>query len=119
MTKDSMLNVVGQCREFPYPDTPEEIDEATKIQELGELLQAESKCFYLQNPKAGYLGNSPMFWGTNGGYTAKLDAAKRFTEAEADQTIRECRSHGFIKWSCDEVDAVSHRTVGMQDLRKS
>jgi hypothetical protein len=41
MTQDHLLNLVGKCREFPYPDTPEEIADEAKLRSLGELLQSE------------------------------------------------------------------------------
>lgn len=42
--------------------------------------------YYIQNTSAGYLGNSPMWWGVNRrGYTANLNAAHKFTKEEAQQ----------------------------------
>ncbi len=76
--------------------------------------------FYIQNVGAGYLGNSPIWWGKNGcGYTQWLDEAHRFTSDEADKTIDGCRgSHVLKKWSCEAVDAAARLTVDIQNLDK-
>jgi len=40
--------------------------------------------YYIQNTDAGYLGNAIIFWALNSnGYTADLNKAEKFTEAEA------------------------------------
>lgn len=76
--------------------------------------------YFLQNTKAGYLGNSPMWWAKSGSYTARIDEAQEFGEEEADAIISSTKgSHNFRKWSVADVLAVAHRTVDVQDLRKN
>ena len=75
--------------------------------------------YLLQNLSAGYLGNSPVFWGANGGYTQWIDEAKRWTWKEAQLTIRGTRgSHKWRPWKLSEIERVAKRTVDMQDLRR-
>ena len=47
--------------------------------------------YYIQNLNAGFLGNSPVFWSKNGGYSQWLDEA---------------------------IDSIAKRTVDIQDMRK-
>ncbi len=60
-------------------------------QELQRLLKKSGaaineKLFYIQNANAGHLGNSFLWWGLNrSGYTNDLNAAHKFTEAEAKE----------------------------------
>ena len=76
--------------------------------------------YYLQNCTSGYLGNSPYFWGKNGGYTQWLDEAKQWTKEEANDVIRSTRgSHRWKMWSVKRVDKVAKRTVDMQDLYRT
>lgn len=77
------------------------------------------KMFYLQHQRMGYCGNSPFWWSSEGGYTPLIDKAKKFTEQDADLEIRSSKnSHGFVKWNCDEIDAIAVRVVDMQDMRR-
>ncbi len=40
--------------------------------------------YYIQNTNAGHIGNSPVWWALKSqGYTANLDKAQKFTEADA------------------------------------
>lgn len=42
--------------------------------------------YYIQNTKAGYLGNAIIFWKINcEGYTADLDKSEKFTEEGAKE----------------------------------
>lgn len=80
----------------------------------------DNNLFLLQNCGAGYLGNSPLFWGKTDGYTQLIDDAKRFTEEEATQQIRStCGTHQWQMWSENEIECAVKRTVDIQDLRKN
>lgn len=40
--------------------------------------------YYIQNMKAGFLGNAPIFWALNSnGYTSDLNKCHQYTEEEA------------------------------------
>lgn len=46
--------------------------------------------YYIQNTRAGYLGNSIMFWAKGRcGYTAKLENAEKFSYEEAKEICLE------------------------------
>lgn len=83
------------------------------------MASVEEPLFYLQNQTAGYLGNSPVFWGVDGaGYTSRLDRAKKFTYEEAQSIMRSTKgSHSWFAWPVDHVDKHAHLTVDIQDLR--
>jgi hypothetical protein len=74
--------------------------------------------YFLQNLKAGYLGNSPMFWAKGGnGYTQWIDNAEQMTADRADE-IYKSDPWKWRKWPVDQVEAVAQRTVDMQRLGK-
>lgn len=74
--------------------------------------------FFLQNNRAGYCGNSPLWWADPSGHTTKLCEAKRFTSEEADGIIEATRSsHSWTKWPVREVMIAGHWAVDIQDLR--
>ncbi len=80
----------------------------------------ELELYYLQSVDRGFCGNSPMFWRKNGnGYTPRLDDAEQFTWDEASEVICSSRSHKWKLWTVDYLDSISHRTVDMQDMKKS
>ena len=71
--------------------------------------------FYIRNKNAGFLGNSPTWYGKNGkGYTAYLTGAERFTEEQADKMVEEDSSK-WEKFNCDHVDARLHLIFDDQD----
>ena len=75
--------------------------------------------YYIQNLNAGFLGNSPVFWSKNGGYSQWLDEAQTFTEAEANTVVRTTSgTHRWKLWPVDEIDSIAKRTVDIQDMRK-
>lgn len=60
--------------------------------------------YYIQNKSAGYLGNSIIFWAKNSrGYTANLNNAEQFTEAEAKE-ICLGNPEKNKAWSVDYID---------------
>lgn len=60
--------------------------------------------YYIQNKNAGFLGNSPMWWALNSnGYTANLEKAHKFTEAEA-RKIWEGNPEKNIVWPAHYID---------------
>lgn len=76
------------------------------------------KVYLLQCETAGYLGNSPMFYGEGCNYTQWIDQAKRWTYREAKRQIRSTRgSHQWRLWPLDQIERCAKRTVDMQDLR--
>lgn len=62
------------------------------------------KKYYIQNTKAGYLGNAILFWakGRNG-YTADLNKSEQFDEAEAEQ-ICSGNPEKNKAWPVDYID---------------
>lgn len=80
----------------------------------------ETPLFLLQNCTAGYVGNSPVFWQNGGsGYTPWINEAKRWTQEEAEKTIRATRgTHTWRMWPVSEIEAAAKQTVDIQDLRK-
>lgn len=92
---------------------------STRVRDLVDQI-VDIDEFYIQNIGAGYLGNSPIWWGKDDcGYTQWLNEAHRFTGLEADKVINRCRgSHQLKKWPCDVVDRAARVTVDIQDLNK-
>lgn len=90
-------------------------DHAREMKRDGEVVEK----YLLQNCNAGYLGNSPLFWGETDGYTQWIDDAKRWTKEEALKQIQSTRgTHSWQIWSEIEIESVAKRTVDIQDLRK-
>ncbi len=108
----------SHCRFFPNCKSlisRHELDEVCDWSPSGFKLD-DSRLYLLQNVGAGYLGNSPLFWSTKGGYTQWIDDAKQWTEEEADKQIRSTRgTHEWAKWSLAEVNGMSKRTIDIQD----
>jgi hypothetical protein len=78
---------------------------------------AKRKQYLLQNVTAGYLGNSPMFWSNNGGYTQWIDDAKVWGYKEAREQIRSTKgSHVWKLWPLDLVLKLARRTIDVQDF---
>lgn len=73
--------------------------------------------YYIRNKDAGYLGNSFMWYGKDGGgYTAYINGAHRFTEKEARDLVRQDPS----KWEmfdAAEVDKRLHLVFDSQDVK--
>jgi hypothetical protein len=60
--------------------------------------------YYIQNRNAGYLGNSPMWWGLNrNGYTADLNKAGKYSEEEA-KGICTNNPEKNVAWPVDYID---------------
>lgn len=60
--------------------------------------------YYIQNTKAGYLGNAILFWKKNrNGYTANLNDSLKFTEKEAKQ-ICNMDPEKNKAWPVDYID---------------
>lgn len=52
--------------------------------------------YYVQRKPSGYLGNAPIWWALNdSGYTAYLEKARRFSEADAMELTHEDKD----KWA--------------------
>ena len=74
-----------------------------------------SELYYIQNKHAGYLGNSPTWYGKKGGgYTAYILGAERFTKEEADKMVKD-DPEKWRAFKCDDVDARLHLVYDMQD----
>lgn len=74
--------------------------------------------FYIRNKNAGFLGNSPVWYGKNGrGYTAYLTGAERFTEEQAKKMVAE-DSKKWEMFNCDHVDARLHLIFDDQDKQR-
>lgn len=78
------------------------------------------KLFYIQNTKAGFLGNAILFYKIgNCGYTADLDQAAKYTEDEAKTMILQ-DSYKNKAWPVDYIDDCKgiQRIVDSQYLDK-
>lgn len=77
--------------------------------------------YYIQNTKAGFLGNAIMFWaiGKNG-YTADLNNSEKFTEEEARE-ICLGNPEKNKAWPVDYIDGNDgvQRIVDCQYLKSS
>lgn len=74
--------------------------------------------FYIRNKNAGFLGNSPTWYGKNGrGYTAYILGAERFSQEKAEKMVAEDPK----KWemfNCNHVDERLHLIFDDQDKRR-
>jgi len=78
----------------------------------------ENKEYYLRNKDAGYLGNSFVWWAIGGaGYTAYINGAERFTEAEALAMVAQDRNK-WEMYDCAEIDKRLHLVFDSQDVRR-
>ena len=78
----------------------------------------ESKV-YIQNVGSGYLGNSPMWWSANGGYTQWIEEAEQFSIKDANNIIRSTSgTHNWKLWDVDKINSIIKKTVDIQDMRK-
>lgn len=78
----------------------------------------ESKV-YIQNVGSGYLGNSPMWWSANGGYTQWIEEAEQFSVKDANDIIRSTSgTHNWKLWDVDKINSIIKKTVDIQDMRK-
>ncbi len=63
------------------------------------------KNYYIQNTKAGYLGNAIIFWAKDSrGYTANLNNCQIFTEEEAKK-ICQGNPEKNKAWPVDYIDS--------------
>ena len=87
--------------------TPAEVAaELTALRTAAAPFDDEAECFYVQNLRAGYVGNSPMFWAKGGnGYTSYIDKAERFTAKDALELLE----HDPNKWQVWPAAAVHRR----------
>jgi hypothetical protein len=70
--------------------------------------------YYIQN--AGVVGNCARWWRPRAsGYTCNLDAAGKYTHAEAEKFIRNRPGEDFM-WSVAFIDEISERHVDCQKL---
>lgn len=76
------------------------------------------KNYLVQNLHAGYLGNSPFFWAIDAkGYTAQVDKAERFTEAESLEMVD--RDPGkWFRWRIEDVEKSIVTVCDIQILRR-
>jgi hypothetical protein len=74
--------------------------------------------YYIQNKDAGYLGNSPTWYGKRGcGYTAYILGAERFSKEDAEKMVKD----DPIKWEmfrCSDVDCRLHLVFDIQDKNR-
>ena len=75
-------NIVARCRFLL--DTYKNYIFFEGLQPAGKV-----SLYYIMNKNAGYLGNSPMWWGLNhNGYVANLDTAGKYSFEEAEIICR-------------------------------
>lgn len=73
--------------------------------------------YYIQNVERGFVGNSVQWWRWNGsGYTCDVRAAKKFTEAEALDLVKD--RHKYAMHRCEYIDSIVQHHVDMQDLNQ-
>jgi hypothetical protein len=88
---------------------------AQREQAVEDAVAVEPR-YYVQNIKAGYVGNNPMFWKKNGnGYTSYIDDAEQFTREEARKLV-ESDADKWLAWPVETVEACDYRTVEGQRL---
>ena len=74
--------------------------------------------YYIQNVERGYVGNSVQWWKWNSnGYTCDLRAAKKFSESEALELIKDRNKYKMHR--CKYVNGIIQHHVDSQDLTKS
>lgn len=74
--------------------------------------------FYLRNKNAGFLGNSPVWYGKNGqGYTAYLLGAERFSKEKAEKMVAE-DPEKWEMYDCDHIDERLHLIFDYQDKQR-
>ncbi len=81
--------------------------------------------YYIQNKKAGFLGNAVMFWAQDSkGYTADLDKSHKFTESEAKK-ICEGNPEKNVAWPAEYIDSnegvlrvVDHQYLEPKNIKK-
>lgn len=82
-----------------------------------ELSKTKTDFYLMQKVNAGYIGNSPMFWAKNGGYTQWLDEAKLFCLQEAEATIRSTSgTHQWVLWPTGDICKHKRVTLDIQDF---
>lgn len=75
--------------------------------------------FYIQNTKAGYLGNAIMFWGKNrSGYTANLEDAGQYSYEEAKQ-LCQGNPEKNKAWPVEYIEMNAVRVTDHQYLKSS
>ncbi|WP_298705942.1 DUF4406 domain-containing protein [uncultured Variovorax sp.] len=72
--------------------------------------------YLLQDARADD-GRFPMWWKEGGGYTARLDLARRFGSADAMAQHRS--RHSDIPWPLAELESIQRTTIDFQDLPRS
>ena len=77
-----------------------------------------SKLYYVQDNRQ-YVGNCVLWWakGRNG-YTCDLDKAHVFDQGEMERLCGSSDRATDVAWPKDEMDAIAHRHVDMQRLRR-
>lgn len=74
--------------------------------------------YYIRNKHAGFLGNAPTWWAKGGrGYTAYVNGAEQFTEAEAIKMVKEDPDK-YQMLPCDEINKRLHAVFDWQDLKR-
>jgi len=70
--------------------------------------------YYLRNKEQRFLGNAPTFWGKEGGYTAYVQGAQKFTAADALDKVN-CSPEKFEAIKCADIDCRLHYVFDWQD----
>jgi hypothetical protein len=78
--------------------------------------EAEGGEYFLQDTRS-YVGNCPMWWGGSGGYTSRIDKARRYTFDEAMRQ-HECRDTD-VPWPCSEIEPLKRPTIDVQEMPRS
>lgn len=72
--------------------------------------------YFLQDTRS-YVGNCPMWWGIKGGYTSRIDRARRYTLADAMK--QHVARDTDLPWACAEIELLQRPTIDMQELPRS
>jgi len=74
----------------------------------------EETLYYIQDTR-GFVGNSVLWWGVNGGgYTTDIEKAGKYTEDEAQKI---CKNRNTDRaFPCKYIDSIISKHVDMQNV---
>lgn len=75
-----------------------------------------SELYYIQDVRAGHVGNSCLWWNKNGmGYGCDIRNAEKFSKEEAEKLAK---SYKFVAWPCSYIDSKIAHHVDFQYLEE-
>lgn len=84
---------------------------------MSDEANTQDQLYYLQCLSRGYVGNSPVFWRANGGYTTRVVEFRKFTLEEWQQIVRgSVGTHQWVAWPIHVINELAYLTIDSQDL---